>query len=168
MVINNPIEFQMVMNTRLVKVMQGVMTRILMELGNIIDEEVYSYSLDGAWQNRTGEFKQSWDFSVPIMVGGWCESVLSQDAFGHYTPNNNRGEWSHGNGWSSLFGFDSLNEIINNGLNQSNFNFPAIEARPFWSVFLQWLDLNINEIFREQCLKNDIPVEMASVFYTFN
>ena len=168
MLINNPIEFQLQMNMRLQSVVEGIMTRILMELGEIIEEDVYSYPLNGEWQNRTGEFKESWDYSVPTMVGGWCESVLSQDAFGHYTPNHNRGEFSHGNGWSSLFGFDSLNTIINDGLSQSNFNFPAIEARPFWSNFQQWLGLNFDKIVKEQCILNGLPVEMATSFYTFD
>ena len=167
-VINNPIEFQMVMNVKMVAVVNGVMKRILDELGNIIDEEVYSYPLDGEWQNRTGEFKQSWDFSVPTIMNNWCESVLSQEAFGHYTPNNNRGEWSHGNGWSSLLGFDSLNNIINDGLSQSNFNFPAIESRPFWNIFQQWLGLNFEKTFKEECISNDLPIEMATAFYTFD
>ena len=101
-------------------------------------------------------------------MNNWCESVLSQEAFGHYTPNNNRGEWSHGDGWSSLLGFDSLNNIINDGLSQSNFNFPAIESRPFWNIFQQWLGLNFEKTFKEECISNDLPVEMATAFYTFD
>lgn len=155
----------MVMNSKLPLMLDGLMTRILIELGNIIDEEVYSYPLNGAWQNRTGEFKESWDYSIPSMINGWHESKLSQDGFDHYTPNNNRGEWSHGNGWSSIFNKDILNEIINNGLDDSNFNFPAIEARPFWDVFIQWLTLNFDRLAKEEMTKQGIPVEYASVFF---
>lgn len=164
MIIKNPIEFQMIMNVKLDLMLKGLMTRILIELGNIIEEEVYSYQLNGDWQNRTREFKDSWDYSMLTMVSGWHESVLSQDAFDHYTPNNNRGEWSHGNGWSSLFNKDSLNEIINNGLETSNFNFPAIEARPFWDRFIIWLTFSFDGLVKEECLKQGIPIEYASVF----
>ena len=163
---NNLVELQAQINMRLPMVVESIMTKMLIELGNIIDEEVYSYPLNGEWQNRTGEFKESWDYSIPTMVGMMCESVLSQDAFGHYTPNHDRNMWSHGNWNSSLLGFDLLNDIINNGLSQSNFNFPAIEARPFWNVFKQWLDINADRLLKEACIENGLPVDMASIFYT--
>ena len=59
MLINNPIEFQMVMNSKLTLVMNEVMKTLLMKLQDIIDENVYSYQSTGEWDGRTGQFKNS-------------------------------------------------------------------------------------------------------------
>ena len=166
MVINNPIEFQMVMNTKLVKVTDGIAKRLLEELQNIIDENVYSYQLTGDWDNRTYEFKNSWTTSVPEWIGGWCEAQIDNKNF-DFTWENSRNAWSHGNQFSPVESNDDFNEIIDNRQGGSNFGFPALK-RPYWDAWLIWIDMNFDNVVREQCLKNDIPVEMASVFYTFD
>ena len=120
--------------------------RLLDELVNIIDSVVYSYSGSWADENRTYRFKDSWYNTVSTIVGNVVVSSVqqNQDVLFH-DPQN----WSHGNRWSPLEE-NSLNDIINNGLSSSNFGFPSIEARPFWSDFKVYCNNNIERIFEEQ------------------
>ena len=166
MVINNPIEFQTVMSIKMPLVTDGIAKRLLEELQNIIDENVYSYQLTGDWDNRTYEFKNSWTTSVPEWIGGWCEAQIDNQNF-DFTWENSRNAWSHGNQFSPVESNDDFNEIIDNRQGGSNFGFPALK-RPYWNEWLMWIDMNFDNVVREQCLKNDIPIEMASVFYTFD
>ena len=163
--INNLIEFYVQANMVLAKVTDGIAKELLKALQDIIDENVYSYQLTGDWDNRTYEFKNSWTTSVPEWIGGWCESQIDNQSF-DFTWSSERNAWSHGNNHKPIESNDDFNEIIDNRQGGSNFGFPALK-RPYYDEWLQYIDLNFDRIVKEQCIANDFPVEMATVFYDF-
>ena len=59
MLISNSAQFIVEMNVKLAQLVENVMQRLLIELGNIIDENIYNYPSKGSWDGRTGEFKDS-------------------------------------------------------------------------------------------------------------
>ena len=162
MLINNPIEFKTMMNVQIPLVLDAVMQTLLMKLQDIIEANVYSYQLTGDWDNRTYEFKNSWTYSIPQKIGNYCESQLDNQDF-QFKWANDPNMWSYGNGYQPLESNDDFNEIIDNRQGGSNFGFPAL-SRPYWDEFLMWVDLNLESTFQKECLKQGIPVEMASVF----
>lgn len=131
---------------------------LLKELQQIITRDVYSRPSPSGenWHGRTYEFLESWNASQPMIVGNVVQSIISQDGY-DFSWNNQRDEWSHGNGWQEL-AINSLDEIINNGLSDSNFNFPAIEARPYWDDFRIYCEENIDKIFMTQCKMLGLPL----------
>ena len=161
--INNAIELQAKLNIEISIVLGRVMDRLLLELGNIIDEEVYSYESDGQWDGRTFEFKNSWTTSVPTMMGGWIESILDNQNY-NFTWNSQRDKWSHGNFWDDLT-VNELNEIIDNRQGGSNFGFPSLK-RPYWNRFLLFCDTSLERIFKEEMIKQGLPIEYARIFLT--
>ena len=156
-VISSLAELYTNVNARLESALRDTMRDLLKELQDIIMREVYSYPISGEnWDNRTYEFLESWNTSEPIIVGNMVQSVLSQDGF-NFTWNSERDMWSHGNGWSQPL-VNYLDDIINGGLSESNFNFPAIEERPYWDMFKIYVAENINMIFYKNCQKNGLPL----------
>ena len=153
---SNPIEFQLIVNSALEIALKGTMKALLTKLQSTIESEVYSYQSNGSWSGRTGEFKESWDFSDPSYVNGWYNSVISNEDF-NWTWNDERDKYSHGN-WNNMLGSmpNYLNSIINTGLSNSNYNFPAIQARPYWDMFLLYCETNIDRIFREEWVKTGL------------
>lgn len=162
MLINNSIEFQAIINMKMSVVLSNVMEKLLFELGNIIDEEVYSYESDGAWDGRTMEFKNSWTTSMPTLMDGWWTSTLDNQGF-NFTHNTERDSWAHGNGWSALT-VNQLNEIIDNRSGGSNFGFPSLK-RPYWKKFLTFCDTSLESIFQQECVKQGLPLEYSTVFF---
>lgn len=162
MLINNPIEFQMVMNIKLTAVMNEVMKTLLTKLQDIIEENVYSYQLTGDWDNRTYQFKNSWTYSVPQWMGNYCESQIDNDDF-EFNWSNEKNMWSHGNSFKPIESNDDFNEIIDNRQGGSNFGFPALQ-RHYWFEFLMELDTSLESIFQAECIKQGLPIEYASVF----
>lgn len=168
MVANNSAELLSYINNGVSIALKKTMNRLLIELGNIIDKNVYSYMLTGEWDNRTGEFGDSWDFSeVEIETlttkMSYLSSTISNEDF-ELTYNNNIGEWSHGNGWSDLT-IQELDWIIEQRNGGSNFGFPALK-RPYWSEFLTFVDVNLDIIFQEECSKV-LPITLSGTFSTF-
>ena len=154
------------MNAKLPLVLDAVMQKLLFKLQDIIDENVYSYpNPNGAWDGRTGKFKESWDNSVAEMVGGWWESKIDNQDF-NFEWNNERDKYSHGNMEKPLESNDDFNEIIDNRRGGSNFGFPALK-RPYWDEFLTWVDVSLDSVFKAECLKQGLPIEYATVFYDF-
>lgn len=162
MIIKNPIEFQMIMNVKLPLVLESVMQKLLIKLQDIIEENVYSYQLTGDWNNRTYEFLNSWTTSIPIKMGNYFESQIDNQAF-QFTWANDKDMWSHGNSFQPIESNDDFNEIIDNRQGDSNFGFPSLQ-RHYWMEFLLWIDVNLENTFREECLKQGIPIEYATIF----
>lgn len=138
---------------------------LLKELQNIIIREVYSRPSPTGdnWNGRTYEFLESWNRSEPILVGNMVSAIISQDGF-DFNWHNERDKWSHGNGWEEL-SVNALDEIINDGLRESNFNFPAIEARPYFDMFKIYVAENIDRIFMSKCAVLGLP--LIKVGYSF-
>lgn len=162
MLINNPIEFQMVMNSKLQSVLDAVMQTLLFKLQDIIENNVYSYQSTGEWDNRTYQFKNSWTYSVPQWMGNYCESQIDNDDF-EFNWSNEKNMWSHGNSFKPVESNDDFNEIIDNRQGESNFGFPSLQ-RHYWFEFLMYVDTSLESIFQAECIKQGIPIEYASVF----
>ena len=125
--------------------MNEVMKTLLMKLQDIIEENVYSYQSTGEWDGRTGQFKNSWTYSVPQWIGNYCESQIDNDDF-EFKWVSDVNMWAHGNNAQPIGSNDDFNEIIDNRQGGSNFGFPAL-SRPYFSEFLVWTDLNLQNIF---------------------
>lgn len=163
--INSFAELFNITNAKLELVVRDTIQDLLKELQNIIIREVYSYPISGEnWDNRTYEFLESWNASEPMLVGNLVQAVISQDGF-NFTWVSDRGMWSHGNGLNSIF-TEFLDDIINDGLDESNFNFPAIDARPYWSMFKIFVAENVNLLFIKNCQKHGLPL-MNKISYKF-
>src|SRR5574344_156405 len=111
MLISNSAQFMTVMNAKVTELIERVMNRIWVELGNIIEEKIYSrdYPYTDGWNGRTGEFKDSWNYDTPHYDMGMIMSTLRNDNF-NFTWNSDRDEWAHGNGLSPLT-VQALDEI---------------------------------------------------------
>lgn len=163
MLINNQVELQMVMNSKLTLVMNEVMKTLLMKLQDIIEENVYSYpNPNGEWDNRTYQFKNSWTYSVPQWMGNYCESQIDNDDF-EFKWVNDKNMWSHGNSFKPVESNDDFNEIIDNRQGGSNFGFPSLQ-RHYWFEFLMEVDTSLESIFQAECIKQRLPIEYANVF----
>ena len=160
MVFKSDEQLELYVGLKLKNALHNTLNVLLNELQNIIETTVYSYSLNGEWQNRTGQFKESWSVQQPYYVDGWYNTI-SQDGF-NYIYNGTSGQWSHGSPYSTPSGalnINSLNDIINDGLTESNFGFPAIESRQFWNTFERYVNENLHNVFFMECLKLGIPIQ---------
>lgn len=128
------------------------------KLKEFIDEDVYSYP--EIWGGRTGDFGESWNFTEPMLVNGFIESIISEDL--SMIPFD--GEWSHGSNYGTDWGNYNLAEIINSGLSTSNFGFPAIEKRPFWYDFEKWSVENFESLFMKECAEVGITMNRSLTF----
>lgn len=160
-------ELEASINLRMELALRNTMQILLQKLKEIILDEVYSYpSPNGAWNNRTGQFLDSWIAQEPYFIDGWYQEI-SQDGF-NFEYNGNSGMWSHGSPWSNTGGAlsaQALDDIINDGLGDSNFNFPAIEARPYWDIFQKEVTSGLLEkVFYEELTKVGLPIQKISIF----
>lgn len=142
---------------------------LLEELKSIIQDEVYSYELNGDWQNRTYQFLNSWDVTDVSVVNGWYEASINQSGFDGWTVGTGRDMWSHdddlANGSdASLIDIKYLDNIIENGIGEEHYGFPAMYKRPFWELFERYCVVNIDRIFYEKCLSNGVPIQKAVRF----
>ena len=55
-------------------------------------------------------------------------------------------------------------EIINSGV---GYNFGQMEgkARPFWDDFIQWVNTNLDSIFKKNCIAVGLPIG-SSISYS--
>lgn len=159
-VFNNWTQMQVEINAKMEIALRKTVERLLQKLKDIILEEVYSYpSPNGAWDNRTYQFLDSWTAQEPYFVSGWYQEI-SQNGF-DFLFNDDNGMWSHGSPSSGALSAQELDDIINDGLSESNFNFPAIEARPYWDMFQIYVDTEIYNIFRQECVSVGLPIESS-------
>lgn len=140
------------------KAVKSVAEILLNELKNIIEQEVYTY--DETWGGRTLEFKDSWEHKTV--------DILEQEIYQNIdTMKWSSEDWKHGNKWKSLKEKGILlSDIIENGRDNSAFGFPAIQARPFWSTFLQYVDNNLGGIFINECSKLGLIVSRGDFSIT--
>lgn len=153
-------------NRKLVDAIDITSERLLDKLCEIIRGTVYSYNAtwDNGWDGgfgRTGEFEDSWQKTEAKIRGDIVESEIWQDA--RYLSHD---LWSHGNPWSSLPA-EALDDIIENGLSESNFNFPAIKPRHFWSEFIQYAESGgLDSIFQQACREVGLDI-VPEVGYSY-
>lgn len=146
--IENKQQFNQLLMIKLQVALDNTMEICLNELIKIIEEEVYN-SYEPKWYERTSQFLESWEKTVPVIKGNIVESDIWQK---FETMVWDMVELQHGNN-SEPLGDKALAEIINYGKAGQAFGFPQLGARPFWDVFLDWTKTNINNIFAIECKK---------------
>ena len=156
-VINSIEQMQIEIDLFATNVVRSVASRMTEKLKEFIDIDVYSYP--ETWGGRTGQFQDSWEYSEPITNFGYIESTIFENLM--RIPFD--GRWSHGSNYSRMEEFN-LAEIINNGLDTSNFNFPPIESRPFWNDWVQWATLEFDNLFIEESAKHGITMDRSLSF----
>lgn len=149
---SNEQQLNLAISKTLVNIVNEVTEIFLNQLEQIIDNVVYSYS--ATWEYRTGQFKDSWEKTRAELIGNVAQATIYDNSSKMTTVNE---LWIHGNPWSSLTG-NAMASIIENGLSTSNFNFPAIEPRPFWSEFEKWADQNFERIFVQSCKRYGLNI----------
>lgn len=161
--IKNKAELDIFLKTKMQVIIENVAIRLTNELINIIDEEVYSYN--NTFYERTFQFKNSWEYSKPMIVGNIIQSQIFQN---YTTMVYDSEKWQHGSKYEKWGQLDvgGLNEIINNGDIGKIANFPQLGARPFWDKFQEYVNQNITKIFIEECNKNGLVVSkgVSSIF----
>ena len=150
-IINSVEQMQLQIDLLAQNVVRGVAKKMTEKLKEFIDSDVYSYP--ETWGGRTGDFGDSWEYSEPITEFGYIESIISENLMKIQFD----GAWSHGSNYSRMEEFN-LAEIINNGLDSSNFNFPAIDSRPFWNNWMAWANTEFDNLFISESKKYGITM----------
>lgn len=149
--IKNQSELNRILKNKLSVVIESVAQQLIDELMKIIDEEVYSYN--NTFYDRTYQFKNSWEYSKPIIR----ENIIESQIFQNYTIMTYVPEkWQHGSVYSDKLDQNGLNEIINDGKIGNIANFPQIGSRPFWNKFQEYVNKNLKTIFINECNKNGL------------
>ena len=156
-IINSVEQMQIEIDLLAQNVVRNVARIMTEKLKDFIDTDVYSYP--ETWGGRTGDFGNSWEYSEPIFDFGYVESIISENLMKIQFD----GAWSHGSNYSRMEEFN-LAEIINNGLDSSNFNFPAIDARPFYDNWVAWANTEFDILFISESKKYGITMNRSLSF----
>ncbi len=169
MLINNSLELQNRANQALMTVVDNTIQIALDKLLDIIEQTVYSYG--ATWTNgqggdfgRTHEFYDTWGktkarFTSSFFGSAVEASILQTLPLSYHEP------FSHGSIVSGgAISKNDLSNIINEGLSESNLNFPAIEARPFWDEFERWCDKNLINIFTSECKRMGLNIGASATY----
>lgn len=149
--IRNQTELNAFLTSKLSIVVESVARILTDKLIELIDDEVYSYN--NTFYERTYQFRDSWEYTKPIIKGNIIESEIFQNyTIMTYVPE----KWQHGSKYSGQLDENGLSEIINDGKIGNMANFPQIGSRPFWDKFKEYVNENINRIFIEECNKNGL------------
>ena len=157
MTINSFIELETVIESLLAQALDLTTEELLNKLEDFIQQDVYDVpsEWDLMYGLRTGEFKKSWDRTNAKKV---AKNVVESEIFQNI----------------SVMGVidippihidrDNLAEIINSG---SGYNFGQMEgtARPFWDDFIQWVNTNLDTIFKKNCIAVGLPIG-SSISYS--
>ena len=165
MLISNSAQFMTVMNAKVTELIERVMNRIWVELGNIIEERIYSrdYPYTDNWHGRTNQFKDSWNYDTPHYDMGMIMSTLRNDNF-NFKWNSDRDEWAHGNGLSPLT-VQALDEILNDKCG-GGMNFP-VRNTYYWDEFERYLSINFDRIVMEEGRAIGLPLTYGQISYIF-
>lgn len=167
--INNSLELKNKINQALVIAVDNTTQIALDKLLDIIEQTVYSYGATwtNGWdgeQGRTHEFYDTWGktkarFTSAFFGSAVEASILQTLPLIYHEP------FRHGSIVSGgAIGKNDLNNIINEGLSESNLNFPAIEARPFWDEFELWCNKNLINTFLAECRKAGLNVRVKTSY----
>lgn len=140
----NPIELEAYLSSLMSVALNNTMEKLLNKLEEIIQEKVYD-SYEGNWDLdgwRTGQFKESWEKTIPIIKGNLVESELFQN-ISNMIIYESAPVYIHTDR-------DNLAEIIESGV---GYNFGSAPPRPFWNDFINWVEMNIYTIFEQECNK---------------
>lgn len=143
--VNSIEEFEIIVNQRIQEALDNTMQKLLDELINIVQVEVYNAYTPLAY-DRTGQFKDSWEKTKTQLQ----QNISSCEIFQNYSTmvwNPNATPFPQHGTTSRPLAENELNNIIENGLGIPNFK------RPFWTKFEQYVESNIYRIFKEECEK---------------
>lgn len=165
----NLAQLEALINTQLMVALDNTMDRLLIELQNIIESEVYGWespseypwSMDSLGRGnigitsgqRTGEFLESWQTHKSKLLGLMAEAEISQ-AIDVMNQIFSGGHMVHEDR-------ENLAGIINSG---SGYNFgQCYVARPYWDKFIIYVTLNLSNIFESECIKLGLPITKATI-----
>lgn len=170
MVFNNLIQYNTYVNEKLSIALDNTMDRLLIELQNIIEKEVYGWispsefpwSMDSLGRGdvgvrtgqRTGQFLDSWESKKSVMIGNILQGEISQaiDIMQQFFNDDNIEVHKDR---------DNLANIISSG---KGYNFgQCFEPRDFWSEFKSYVTLNLFNIFEQECLALGLPMQKVGV-----
>ena len=157
MTINSFAELETVIESLLAQALDLTTEELLNKLEDFIQQDVYDVpsKWDSIYDLRTGEFKKSWDRTNVKKI---AKNVVESEIFQNISV-------------MSVIDIppihidrDYLAEIINSG---TGYNFGQMEgkARPFWDDFIQWVNTNLDSIFKKNCITVGLPVS-SSISYS--
>ena len=150
---------------RLALALDNTLERLLIELKNIIEEEVYGFESPSArpWGtdydgsvgltsgNRTGQFYESWQTNKAMLVGNMIEGEIGQ-SLGMMQQFMIGNRMVHEDA-------DNLASIIESG---QGYNFGQCNiSRQYWDRFTSYTLLSLNNIFIEECTKVGLPLQKS-------
>lgn len=157
MTINSFVELETVIESLLAQALDLTTEELLNKLEDFIQQDVYDVpsKWDSIYDLRTGEFKKSWDRTNAKKI---AKNVVESEIFQNISA-------------MSVIDIppihidrDNLAEIINSG---TGYNFGQMEgkARPFWDDFIRWVDMNLDSIFKKNCIAVGLPIS-SSISYS--
>ena len=149
MAINSFVELETVIESLLAQALDLTTEELLNKLEDFIQQDVYDVpsKWDSIYDLRTGEFKKSWDRTNVKKI---AKNVVESEIFQNISV-------------MSVIDIppihidrDNLAEIINSG---TGYNFGQMEgkSRPFWDDFIQWVNTNLDSIFKKNCITVGLP-----------
>lgn len=153
--VGNAIELQALFNAKLMVALDKTMERLLIELQNLIQSEVYGWesSSFNPWSiNRTGQFLDSWQTVKPVMLGSLIQGEINQaiEKMEQFMIGN---EMVHEDR-------DNLAEILNTG-DGYNFGMSNGIPKPYFDKWIQYVNENLETIFMEECIQVKLPIQRA-------
>ena len=134
-------------NKRMANAMNLIANEVYDELKMIIEDEVYGNKLIGN-STSIGGYKRSYEF----LNDAWAMNnakIISKNVVTKifYYPKGMNGPdlnnpYRHGNFDYGIDRREQLAGIINYGGNTGDYDLRKFEARPFWDIFLKWLNTN--------------------------
>lgn len=129
--------------------------RLHEKLLDLIEENVYvrssydfgrrgSFSDDDTWQIKTYKYG---DMRVRLE---YMPDNLDYEQLDIYGTNG----YSHGNMYGEVMDGEDFLQMMNGKFPSGDFaNYPVIQRQPFWDEFLDYYNLNLDSIFKEECSK---------------
>jgi len=160
--IKSLVELQTLYINLVSQALDNTLDKLLKKLKELIQDDVYNWKSesDDPWGlrsgqtlgltsgMRTGEFYDSWEKMKLILTGGYVTGQISESL-----------DVMHQVGWRVHENRDELAEIINSG---NGYNFGQCEARPYWTDWISWVELNIEAIFYKECVDVGLPLQNMS------
>jgi hypothetical protein len=126
---------------------------LLNKLNEIIQSDVYN-GYSPIWYSRTHEFGETWSQDDTTIDSEGVHTAILQKV-GEYVFNYNPDLFQHGNPFKSV-SLQGLDEIIDDGNIGHAFGFPpdGLGERPYWKDFMDYVDSNIDMIFKSYLDEN--------------
>ena len=158
-------DMEVLLKQRLIKAQEDAIQIMLLKLDEFITEKVYNENSPEQYK-RTFQVFDMFD-SIKSYVKGdtvyGAIGVAGTNGFKDVDLIHRKATWTHETQDESqdFYPPDAVDmvTIIEEGLNYNNSIFGEIQKRPFWSDFKKWCIDNYNDIFRDCCIRNNIPIK---------